>query len=337
LFIAIFAFFAILKYLPTSLQLLCKSTITKDSKQVMSITLLIFLICISLFWIYFTNLHPFLIDIHNEAYLITSQITQVSGQISSTTPTSSWFFNNPAGPFVGFWLDFTLVLVPIGLLLLFFKFKKDSTQTFWVFAGLTMMLFVAIWVLAGNAMLGVYLDRVLVMGFPFFATFIASSLLMLPHFFRKRRLIKICAIAIPFLFLATNLPMNMVIPSYQRYVLYMPRDNVFPTVSINQYIIGENEFAMSAWLAGHSSQNTTYWTDFANQWFYCINNVTIDYDQTVPVNSTATYFLLDHYNLLGMWRGPTDTLFFSSDQLLKNCSVIYSNGDSALIAKLDKR
>lgn len=337
IFVGIFILCSVISYLPKQFLSFFKFSNFKGEKQVISSVFLIFFICISLFWIYFTNLIPFLTDVHNEIYLISTSIVHAPGAVASTTPVPSWFFHNPAGPVIGFWLDFTLVLVPVGFLCLLFAFRKEPIHMPLILGGLVMMVFVALWVVAGTAMLGVYIDRVITMGFPFFATFIAASILLLNRklLSNRKRVLRIFAIIIPIIFLMVNLPMNMVIPSYQRYVLYQPRDSVNPAVAINQNIIGINEFTASVWLSQHGSENSTYWTDFTNQWFYASFNVGVDYSGVTPINSTGTYFLLDHYNLqLGMWEGPVSTLYFPVNDLLGNSSVVYSNGDSAIIAKL---
>ncbi len=336
IFVCIFVFCAVISYFPKKLLSFFKFSSFKGRKQVITSVFLIFFICLSLFWIYFTNQFPFLVDIHNEVYLITSQITNAPGAVASTTPTSSWFLNNPAGQVVGFWLDFTLVLIPVGFLCLLFTFRKEPIHMPLILGGLVMMAFVAVWVLAGKEMLGVYVDRVITMGMPFFATFMAASILFLNKKLRlnKRRLLRIFAIIFLIGFLIINLPVNMIIPSYQRYVLYQPRESVNPAVSINQYIIGVNEYSTSVWLDQHFSENSTYYTDFTNQWFYACWNVEIDYSATTPINTTGTYFLLDHYNLqYGMWAGSVTTLYFPVNDLLGNSSVVYSNGDSAIISK----
>jgi uncharacterized membrane protein len=337
IFVGVFILCGVISYSPKQLLSFFKFSNFKGEKQVIGSVFLIFFICISLFWIYFTNLIPFLTDVHNEIYLISTSIVHVPGAVASTTPVPSWFFHNPAGPVIGFWLDFTLVLVPVGFLCLLFAFRKEPIHMPLILGGLVMMVFVALWVLAGKAMLGVYIDRVITMGFPFFATFVAASIFLLNKklLSNRKRVLRIFAIIIPIIFLMVNLPMNMVIPSYQRYVLYQPRDSVKPAVAINQNIIGINEYTASVWLGQHGSENSTYWTDFTNQWFYASLNVPIVYSGITPINSVGTYFLLDHYNLqLGMWEGSLSTMYFPVNDLLGNSSVIYSNGDSAIIAKL---
>jgi uncharacterized membrane protein len=336
IFVGIFALCGVVSYLPKKLSSFLKFSNFKGKKQVIDSVFLTFSICISLFWIYFTNLIPFLVDVHDEIYLISSQVVHVPGPVASTTPQSSWFLNNPAGPVVGFWLDFTLVLIPVGFLCLLFMVRKRPIHMPWIWSGLVMMAFVAIWVLAGKAMLGVFLDRVITMGAPFFVTFMAACVLLLNKklLSNKKRVLRIFAIIFPIIFLTINLPVNMIIPSYQRYVLYSPRDSVNPAVAVNQHIIGVNEFTASVWLDQHASKNSTYWTDFQNAWFYAAWNVTTNYSETTPINNTGTYFLLDYYNLqFGMWQGTASTLYFPVNDLLGNCSVFYSNGDSAIIAK----
>lgn len=338
IFVGIFILCAVVSYMPKKLQSFFKFSNFKGEKQVINNVFLVFFICLSLFWIYFTNLIPFLTDIHNEVYLISNSFVQTPGAVAATTPTSSWFLNNPPGPVIGFWLDFGLVLIPVGFLCLLFTLRKEPVHMPWILGGLVMMVFVAIWALSGKAMLGVYIDRVITMGAPFFVTFVAASLLLLNKklLSNKKRALQIFATIFLIIFLMVNLPMNMVIPSYQRYVLYQPRESVNPAVSIEQHIVGLNEFTASVWLDQHASDNTTYWTDPTGDWFYPTWNLTIDYTQTTPTNSTGTYFLLDHYALqLGMWVGPASTLYFPVNNFLGNSSVVYNNGDSAIIAKAE--
>jgi uncharacterized membrane protein len=336
IFVGIFILCWAVSRFPKQLLSFFKFSNFKGEKQVINGVFLIFFICLSLFWIYFTNIIPFLTDVHNEIYLISNLLVHTPGAVAATTPTSSWFLNNPAGPVVGFWLDFVLVLVPAGFLCLLFRFRKEPVHMPWIMGGLVMMAFVAVWVVSGKAMLGVFVDRVITMGVPFFVTFVAASILLLQRklLSNKKRVVQVLATAIVVIILVVNLPMNMIVPTYQRYVLYQPIQSVNPAVAINQDIIGVNEFAASVWLDQHASGSSTYYTDFTNQWFYAIWNVSVDYSETTPINNTGTYFLLDHYNLqLGMWEGPVSTLHFPVNDLLGNSCVVYSDGDSAIIAK----
>ncbi len=338
IFVGIFVLCGLISYLPKKLLSFLKFSSISAEKQVIDKVFLIFLICVSLFWIYFTDLIPFLTVIHNQIYNIRNLIITTPGQVASTTPTPSWFLNNPAGPVVGFWLDFTLVLIPLGFLFLFFKSTKRPVQMPWIWGGLISVVMVGVWVLAGTAVLAVFVDRVILFGFPFFCSFIAVSMLLFNKklLLNKKRAVRIFAVVFLIMFLMINLPLNMIIPDYTRYVLYQPRDSVNPAVAIKQGIIGVNEYTASIWLDQHGSENVTYWTDWSNDWFYAAWDITISGNEKGPINSTDTYFLLNHYNLqFGMWRVVSgSTLYFPINDLLGNSSVFYNNGDSAFIAKL---
>jgi len=335
-FAGIFLLCAAISRFPRQLSSLFKVSGFKGVQQVISSQIMIFFVGFSLFWIYFTNSFPFLIDIHNEIYLVTSQIRATPGAVSATTPTSSWFFNNPAGPVIGFWFDLSMILIPIGLLYLIFRYDKKPVHMPWVIGGLVMLGFLAVWVVLGKAMLGLFLDRVISMGSPFFATFIALSILVFCAKLAtsKKKVFKGLAVALPLMFLVINVPMNMVVPSYQRYLLYQPTETVNPETAINQNIIWPTMYGASAWLDQHIIENETYWAGFTNGWFYSSYRMGLDYSEEPPNNTTGTYFLLDYYNLhFGLWQGPLNVIHFPVNDVLSKSSVVFSNGDAAIIAK----
>lgn len=291
-------------------------------KPIIDSVFLILFVAVSIVWIYFTNLIPFLFDVHNELYLLAPS-TAVT--VTSTAPQSSWFFNNPAGPVVGFWFDFTAILIPIGFFYMLFRMPKQSRHMPWVGGGLVMLAILAFWVVAGSRALGLYLDRILTIGALFFTTFMALCVLL----FDKK--LKVFAIV----FLLINLPVNMVLPSYQRYVLYRPEESVFPRVALLQRIIRVPEFTASIWLDRHAKENLTVCTDFFEEFFYVLYNVSFTYSEAPPINSTSTFFLLHYYNLrYGLWQAPLSVVDFPVSDLLNNSCIIYNNGDAAIIARM---
>ena len=78
IFVGIFILCWVVSYFPPKLLSFFKFSSFKGEKQVIDSVFLIFFVCVSLFWIYFTNMVPFLTDIHNEIYLITSSIVAYS-------------------------------------------------------------------------------------------------------------------------------------------------------------------------------------------------------------------------------------------------------------------
>jgi len=321
----IFLLCFIIGYLPKKLLSLLKLSNLRTEKPIIDSVFLVFYIAVSSAWIYFTSFVPFLIDIHNELYLFMD--SNGAANVSSNVAQTSWFLNNPAGPVVGFWLDFTLVLIPLGFLYVIFKVRKRSINMPWIGGGLVMLVVLGFWVMAGSRMLGLYVDRIIVIGAIFFTTFMAICVLLVN---KKLRIFAI-------VFLLINLPLNMLVPSYQRYVLYRPEESVPASIAIIQRIIRVPEFTASVWLDQNAINNSTFQTDFLNEWFYAYFNVTIVYSETPPINNTGTYFLLDYYNLrYGMWQGPVSILNFSVSDSLSNSCIVYSNGDAAIIARLDR-
>jgi len=303
--------------LPKKLLLWIKVINLKMEKPIINAVFLTFFIVTTGFWIYFTNLTSFLIDIHDELYLLSPTAAVTLG---SSVSQSSWILNNPAGPIVGFWFDATALMIPVGFLYMLFKMPKRSRHMPWLGGGMVMLTAMAFWVVAGSRALGLYLDRIYVMGAPFFVGFIAIPLMLM------NRKLKILAI----LFLLFNLPLNMLLPAYQRYMLYRPEELIDPKVGVIQRIIRIPEFTASIWLDQHANKGSIFYTDFIESWFYAHYRITFATPNGNPVNSTNTHFVLHYYNLkygLWYWEGNKE---FSVDSFLSNCSVSYSNGEAAV-------
>jgi len=325
--IGIFSLCFIIGMLPKKLLLWIKIINLKMEKPIINGVFIIFFIAASVFWIYFTNLTSFLMDIHNELYLL----SPTKGVTSSVTQTS-WILNNPAGPIVGAWFDFTALLIPVGFLYVLFKMPKRSRHMPWLGGGLVMLGTMALWVAAGSRMLGLFLDRIFTMGELFFTTFTAIPLLLL------NKKLKILVI----LFLLFNLPINMLLPSYWRYALYRPEESIDPKIGVVQRYIRVPEFSAAVWMDKHANRNLTFYTDFGETWFYARYHISIAASEEPPTNSTNTYFILHYYNLkYGLWQkifqGSTLALIedFPIDSLLNNCSVVYSNGEAAIISRME--
>lgn len=318
--LCIFAFCYLIGNLPKRVLSLSRFSNLRLEKPIINSVFLVFFVVVSIAWIYFTNLTGFLYEVRNELYLLAPSTT-----VTSSGPQSSWFFNNPAGPVVGFWFDLTAILILIGFLYMLFRIPKRSRQMPWIGGGLVMLATLAFWTVAGSRMLGVYIDRILTMGAPFFITFVAISILVVNKKLRGFVII----------FLAINLPLNMVIPSYGRYILYRPEEtveSVAPAVAYGQRIIRMPEFSASVWLDQHARENITFKTGFIETWFYARYNTSIAYDDP-PLNSTATYFLLNSYNLkYGIWYDFTENNFSVND-LLNSSSICYNNGDAIILAR----
>jgi uncharacterized membrane protein len=313
--VGIFTLCFMVGVLPKKLLSWIKIINLKMEKPIINIVFLTFFIVSTGFWIYFTNLTSFLIDIHDELYLLSPNVRVALG---SSVSQSSWILNNPAGPIVGFWFDATALLIPVGFLYVSFKMPKRSRHMPWLGGGLVMLAAMAFWVVAGSRALGLYLDRIYVMGAPFFTAFAAIPLLLMD---RKLKILVI-------LFLLFNLPLNMVLPSYQRYVLYRPEELVSPKIAVIQRIIRIPEFTASVWLDRHANKDSIFYTDFIESWFYARYRITFATPDGNPANSTNTYFVLHYYNLkYCLWQGSEE---FPVDSFLNNCSISYSNGEAAI-------
>jgi hypothetical protein len=323
--VSIFALVFIIGVLPKKLLQWIKIINLKMEKPIINGVFLIFFIAGTAAWIYFTNLTSFLDDIRNELYLLAP-----SGGVTSQVSQSSWILNNPAGPIVGIWFDLTAFLIPVGFLYAVFKMPKRARHMPWFGGALVMLAAMAFWLVAGSRMLGLYLDRIYLMGAVFFTTFASIPLLLMN---KKLEILVI-------LFLLLNLPLNMVLPSYQRYVLYNREESVNPSVGILERVNRIPEFAASVWLDQHVPENLTFYTDQGEAWFYARYRINVAAPPANPANSTETYFALRYYNMkYGLWQqvfqGSTLGLIeeFPVDDFLNNCSVSYSNGEAAIVSR----
>ena len=145
-------------------------------------------------------------------------------------------FGSPLGLWVDNWLRFEMILCLLGFLFLVLR-RKDSKTFLWlvgsgVFFGL--FLFVT-FVPNVSTSYGSFL-RVYITGFFLFCTLSALALLELDK--------KLKGISLIFLFL--NLPVQMLLPVNQRYVLYHPKESVSPADAVSPLYVTEAEFAASS-------------------------------------------------------------------------------------------
>lgn len=291
-----------------------------------SVTLqrLILFFALSLGWI--TAVYPanFIRDMQNQIASMTSPVLQPQYEVRfifSGAPT--------AGILITAWFDSTAVLSAVGFFYMAFSSRKDSKRISWMSAGFIMLAITSLWMIPSISSSGVFIDRVYTIGAIFFTTFVAFVVLKV-----DRRLHYRGVTYVLLFFLLLNLPMNMLLPSHSRYLLYHKDDAVEPDVSISQGLPRLSEFAMATWADQHIPANNTFLVNMigANSIFYVHGQI---WESLSPYSKMGNYLVLDHYNLqYNIWRtSALDSEKINATDLMDQGGVIYNNGEAALVSQ----
>jgi hypothetical protein len=321
---AAFLFERLIPSIPRKLLGAIKAIRLTDERKLLRAEYLLLFMVFFVSWTALVGLTPFVINLHNEIYLITG------GKPAGTTGKyqTSWLTGSPAGPITTAWLALDAALGALGFIYFVFNYPKRSEHAFWGIGGLVMFVAVAIWITPSFAGGLIYLDRVYLLGLIFFVAFAAGLLVALPKKFR----------VFLFLFLFLNLPMNMLLASHQRYVLYHKEAEIVPTDALIQNIIREPSFVMSVWLDTFPANNTIVYADDPTgirSLFYLHEDYRVSSFVETPLNYTGSgLFAFHYYNLVhGLWQtGERTYSDFSVDDVLNRTSVVYNNGEAALVS-----
>lgn len=198
---------------------------------------LIFLLVSSLTWFFAIPSSPFPVHLSNLEGLLSPRVVPTPDFITTKFALSG----SPLGPWVDNWLRFGAVLSFLGFLSLLLR-KKDLKKFLWfIGSGMFFGLFLVVTLVPGISTLYGGIMRVYVTGFFFFCTLEAIALLELSK--------RLKGVLLVFLFL--NLPMQMLLPVNQRYVLYHPEESVSPIDAVSNIYTTEAEFAAASWMRSH--------------------------------------------------------------------------------------
>lgn len=308
-----------LPYLPKKLAKTMKVKMNRHYKKVVNRQILLLLLVFSLLWWLTAHFTFFQKDVLHE---INNLFFRKMGE---TYYQVQFIQSSPLGPVVTAWVDMTAALAAIGFIYLLFRVRKDEKTVYWMVASSVMFAAMALWLTPNQSWTGAYPDRIYIIGFIFFSSFIALIL----HSLGKHKLLKIFFV----MFILLNLPMNMFLPAHSGYVHYNKEANVPAEKNVLRETLRDSEFTLQVWMNEHVSKNESVLTCF----FGGINVFYLRCDtmssNKIALNKT-TYVILDHITLLsGLWRsGELNYEVINVTGVLNQSSVVYNNGRTALIS-----
>lgn len=296
----------------------------KSKRLTVDLQRLIFFFALSFAWIISVYPTNFMRDMQNQLTAITSPVLKPQYEVRfilSGAPT--------AGILITAWLDLIAALSAVGFVWMVLTSRKDSKRISWMSAGFIMLGITSLWMIPSISSSGVFIDRVFTIGAIFFTSFVAFAVLKVDRRLRYKGV----AFVLLF-FLLLNLPMNMLLPSHFRYLLYHKGDVVAPDVSILQGLPRLSEFEMATWADQHIPANNTFLVNMmgANSIFYVHGQI---WESLSPYSKMGDYLVLNHYNLqYNIWRtSALDSEKINATDLMDKGGVIYNNGEAALVSQ----
>jgi uncharacterized membrane protein len=307
-------------------RLLLHASIQKAPRRSALLTrfVFVFLLISSFAWFAFVASSPFFIHLG----ILTTILNPRTGPTLGVGITT-FVVNSPLEPWVGNWFRFEMVLAFVGFLYLLFRKKDFGALTWFMCGGVTLVLFLSTFIPYGYELFGEF-TRFYIMGYSFLCVFVALVLIGVDRKLKHVPLV---------LFLLLNLPMNMLLPVNQRYVLYHSEESISPTVAISQNYLTEAEFAASLWIRNFVPAGQAISTDqrgsvnmyYANRPIYAWNTESLDY------LSDSRYLFLDSFTVkFGLWLQNylyVTVKWSDMSSTISNNDVIYSDGNMLLMKR----
>jgi uncharacterized membrane protein len=281
---------------------------------------LVFFLVSSLTWFLSVPSSPFVIHLDNALRLLSPRTFPTFDIIAN-----QYVFGSPLGPWVDNWLRLGMILCLLGFLFMILRRKDSKTFLWFIGSGVLFGLFLVVTFVPNVSTLYGSFLRVYITGFFFFCALAALALIEIDK--------KLKGILLIFLFL--NLPVLMLLPVNQRYVLYHPEESVSPTDAVSQIYVTEAEFASSRWIRNYVPVEEPISSDYRGY----VNLYYANHLGYRSVSETADYlfgskYLWLHYFAVkfGLWFEKDATKEFNSSLLIAKSNVIYSD-DNVLLMK----
>lgn len=298
-----------------TLRRLLKVEIRFQHKQFSPVTFcFIFLLISFLTWSFAIPSSPFPVHLSNLAGLLNPKTVPIPDNITTKFALSG----SPLGPWVDNWLRLGVILSFLGFLSLLLR-KKDLKKFLWlVGSGMFFGLFLFVTFVPSVSTLYGGILRVYVTGFFFFCVLEAIALLELSK--------KLKGILLIFLFL--NLPIQMLLPVNQRYVLYHPEESVSPFDAVSNIYATEAEFAAASWMKSHVPAEEYISVDYrgyvnlyyANHFLFRSTTGGGDYLYS------SRYMWFHQFALeYGLWFEKDGTKTFNSSLAIAKSNIIYND------------
>lgn|GEM_PF-6802549 len=322
--IAIFLFLLIFKYvfrfIPASIKKDMSLPYKYYDNEIVKIVVILF--SFSLLWWSTINIDNFIKDVINELKIFDYRNIEPAYQVS-------FIASSPLGPYVTFWIQLLAVMSVFGFILLFLLEKKDGNLLRWMISGGIMYLLLAIWLTPNQSITGVYPDRVFIIGYIFFSSYIGYLLIKIWNI----KYLKILYIVI----LILNLPMNMFLPVYSEYVHYVPESMVPPNKLVLRESIKESETNLQKWIIKNNFNDSILFTSYFGGQNTYLTYSRLYYGNYSDINliQKQTLYIVFDQNMFEyrLWRsGDLSYEHIDLIMFLDQSSLLYNDGHVALFA-----
>ena len=279
-------------------------------------------IVLSLIWFLAVPSSRLQIDLHN-----IMSLSQGRSLPAFDTVSTQYISGSPLGPWIDYWLYFGVILIIVGYLFLLFSKKDARISLFLISGGMFFALILASFVIPNFwAIYGGFL-RSYITGYFVLCTFAAVALLA---FDKKLRGLLLPA------FLILSLPMGLLLPANERYVLYHPEETVSPTVAIAQNYVTDSEFAASVWVKNYVPVGEQISTDYrgaVNMYYANHPMLTVNPPTFPDYYYSSSYLYLTHFAVsYGLWLTPLTEQVDNIDvnSIIACNNIIYDDGNMVL-------
>ena len=281
---------------------------------------LVFFLVSSLTWFLYVPSSPFAIHLDDALRLLSPRTFPTFDII-----TNQYVFGSPLGPWVDNWLRLGMILCLLGFLFVILRRKDSKTFLWFIGSGVLFGLFLVVTFVPNVSTLYGSFLRIYITGFFLFCALAALALIEIDK--------KLKGVLLIFLFL--NLPVLMLLPVNQRYVLYHPEESVSPTDAVSQQYVTEAEFASSKWIRTYVPIEEPISSDYRGY----VNLYYANHLGYRSVSETGDYlfgskYLWLHYFAVkfGLWFEKDGTKTFNVSLTVAKSDIIYDN-ENALLMK----
>jgi hypothetical protein len=137
-------------------------------------------------------------------------------------------------------------------------------------------------------------------------------------------------------FLIVNLPINLGLPSYDRFVTFSPVKDVSPELAISQTFVLESDYLMWNWAQEYLSLNESISVDIRGALTMYFVHTLIPKSVDEPrFGLNSSYLALHFYNVkYELWWSTTNISETTNiNGILANSTIAYSNGESFMLVK----
>lgn len=283
-----------------------------------------YLLVLCFSWLLFFNFEYFSLSasVIENSILAMLRLTEQKWLSAERTP------GGTSGTIVTGWYILQTALMIVGLLFAFYE-KKKKTRVFLAWSLSALVLFSIFFATLVTPVFtsAVAFNRVYSMSLPLWIPFLAYVLL------KTNKKLKYAFLVF---FLIVNLPINLGLPSYDRFVTFSPVKDVSPELAISQTFVLESDYLMWNWAQEYLSLNESISVDIRGALTMYFVHTLIPKSVDEPrFGLNSSYLALHFYNVkYKLWWSTTNISETTNiNGILANSTIAYSNGESFMLVK----